>query len=454
MIRPWQGQGQVPASLLSTVVALAAVVGEGSAAAQHSRRTAHKAKPEPTRTAQRKPTDRSPQSDRGLTRRTYTLAAALKRFKRRAPAVVAARRRARGLRSASGLAARFTNPSLDYDQELVFPLATQEVVSLRLPVPLGGRLTRARDVARRQARLATARVEQLLASGGVGFAKKYFGLLQLHRLRKLRQKSLVEHRDLAKRMAARAKGGGIAGIIATRLELEVRRRGFALERLRERLDRLGRTLALAIGDRRAILVPSGVLLPPASPPPLQSLGAKLRVSSTQRLLRLTLDVRRAQERLARARRWPDLGLSLGYMRQQSPQPDRRVSHGLVFGLSVPLPFFSSNKRAVRIAQLRGQSAAWKVKVRRQNDRVLLHDAHGRAARARKRCARYLARVVKRLPALLRGVRVAFDGGGALSGLLESLAAVDTMREGGLKLALEARLQTLRLHELAGTLPNR
>jgi len=368
--------------------------------------------------------------------------------------VVAARRRARGLRAASGLSARFTDPSLDYDQELVFPLATQEVVSLRLPVPLGGRLTRAREVARHQARLAKARVEQLLASGGVGFAKKYFELLQLHRLLKLRKKSLAEHRDLAKRMAARAKGGGIAGIIATRLELEVRRRGFALERLRERLDRLGRTLALAIGDRLAILVPTGVLLPPASPPPLQSLGAKLRASSTQRLLRLTLDVRRAQERLARARRWPDLGLSLGYLRQQSPGPDRRVSHGLVFGLSVPLPFFSSNKREVRIAELRSQSAAWRVKVRRQNDRVLLRDAHGRAARTRKRHARYRGRVLKRLPALLHGVRVAFDGGGALSGLLESLAAVDTMREGGLRLALEARLLNLRLHELAGTLPTR
>jgi len=449
MIR--QCQGQVPASLLSSIVGIfsfavavaVAIVGGPEATAQPAPTRTAPASTAPASTALRKPSER-----------TYTLVAALKRFKLQAPSVVAVRQRALGLRAASDLTARFTNPSLDYDQELVFPLATQEVVSLRLPVPLGGRLTRAREVARSQARLAQTRVTQRQASGGVGFAKKYFELLGLHQLLKLRIKSLAEHRDIAKRMAARAQGGGLAGILATRLELEVRRRGFALEQLRERLLRLGRRLALAMGDKQDILVPTGALLPPSPPLPLPSLGAKLRTSSNQRLLRQTLDLRRSQERLAKARRWPDLGLSLGYMRQQSPQPNGRASHGLVFGLSVPLPLFSSNRREVRIAQLRRQSAAWKVKIRRQTDHVLLRDALGRTLRSRRRHARYLARVLKRLPALLHGVRVAFNGGGALSGLLESLSAVDKMREGGLKLALEARLQTLRLHELAGTLPKR
>ena len=368
--------------------------------------------------------------------------------------MLAARRRAHGLSAAAGVTARFANPSLDFDEELVFPLATQEVLSLRLPVPLGGRFARAREVARRKARLAAAQVEQLIASGGIGFARKYYELLRLHELKALQLRSMVEHRDLSQRMAARAKGGGLAGIVATRLELEVRRRVFALERLQERLDRHGRTLALAIGDRNAILIPTGELLPPASLASLETLGTQYTVSSTRRLLELTLDVRRAEERLARARRWPDLGLSLGYIRQQSPQPDRRVAHGLVFGLSVPLPLVSDNRHEVSIARLRRQSAAWKIKVRREDDDLLLRDAHGRALRARERYARYQAQVLVQVPALLQGVRVAFDGGGSLSGLVESLAAVDTLREGALDMALDARLHTLRLHELAGTLPGR
>ncbi|MFH2009245.1 MAG: TolC family protein [bacterium] len=386
-------------------------------------------------------------------RRTYTLSAALERFERQSPRLVAARMRARGLSSAAGVSASFANPSLDYDQELVFPLATEEVIRVKLPIPLGGRFARKREVAQRQARLARAQVTQLSATGGVGFARRYFELLRLHRLLTLRRQSLREHRELLKRISARAAGGGLAGIVATRLELEVRRRRFGLEGLRERIDRLGRTLALAIGDREQILVPTGALLP-SEPPPLQTLRSKLDRSSTQRLLRLTLEVHRAEERLAQARRWPDLGLSLGYIRQQAPQPDRQVSHGLVFGLSLPLPLFSSGRREVRVARLRSRGAAWQLKVRGDNSRVLLRDAHGRAARARERWTRYRVGLLKRLPELLRGVRVAFDSGGALSNILESLAAVDALREGGLKLALEARLHTLRLHELAGTLPRR
>lgn len=367
--------------------------------------------------------------------------------------MVGARLRARGLASASGLTPRLTNPSLGYDQELMFPLATQETVSLSLPIPLGGRLARRREVARRRARLARARVGQLSTTGGVAFARRYFKLLRLHRLLKLRRQSLTEHRDLAQRMAARARGGGLAGIVATRLELEVRRRRFALERLRERLDRLGRRLALDLGDRQGILVPTGTLLPPP-PPALATLGARSRVSGTSQLLRMALDLRRAEARLARARRWPDLGLSVGYQRQQSPGPDRQISHGLVFGLSVPLPLFSSNRQAVRLAEVRSQSAVWRIRVYGKNSQVLLRDARGRALRARQRHARYRAAVLSRLPKLLQGVRVAFDGGGALAGLLEGLAAVNRLREGGLELALEARLQALRLHELAGTLPTR
>lgn len=387
-------------------------------------------------------------------RRTYTLAAALGRFARQAPTVVAARLRARGLASAAGLSARFTNPSLEYEQELVFPLATQEAVSLKLWVPLGGRVARRREVARSQARLAKSTVGRLSAQGGVAFARKYFALLRLHRLIKLRRQTLQEHQDLAKRMTARAQGGGLAGIIASRLELEVRRRRFAVETLRERADRLGRRLALALGDGGSILVPAGTLVPPSAPAALTTLHAKLRTSGARRQLRTLLAVRQAEERLARAQRWPDLGLSVGYLRQQPTGPDPRVAHGLIFGLSVPLPLFSSNRKAVRLAELNSRLVRWRIKVHRNRGQVLLQDAHARALRARKRHARYRSTVLGKLPRLLQGVRVAFDGGGALSSILESLAAVGKMREAGLGLAFATRTSALALHRLLGTLPRR
>ena len=159
---------------------------------------------------------------------------------------------------------------------------------------------------------------------------------------------------------------------------------------------------------------------------------------------------RTRAELARSVRWPDLDLWLGYIHQRTPAPERGHSHGFAVGLSWPLPFSRENRAEEQIHREAARSAAWRLRLHRQNASAALGQTWKQLVRAQQRLKTYRREVVPRGPALLKAAWTAFLGRGPLADYLEAHAATEDIGRTELTLQEESRRLALELGRLSGT----
>lgn len=158
---------------------------------------------------------------------------------------------------------------------------------------------------------------------------------------------------------------------ATRIELM--QSAAELSAARMRLATLG-----GKGTGLAAISVTGSLESPAPPPPLPQLERVLHTAPTLARARIEVERRQALSQLERARRNPDLTVSLGTKRDEAL--GRRQA---IIGLSVPLPLFDRNQGNVHEALMRADKARDELAAAEHRIAAELRQAHARLESARQ-----------------------------------------------------------------------
>ena len=246
---------------------------------------------------------------------------------------------------------RLPNPRLQLSNETDAPFGNEGEYSLSAgfaqQFPIGGRLSRATEVARVDVARALAEVnvaEQELV-GNV--ATDFDAIVVLDQKIVLHDELVALEASLVSASRARQKVGEVSELDVNAAELE-------LERLREERVALAGERAAAIRTLAGLMglaadaAPVIDSTPPAvvELPPLAQLSREaLERRPDLRLLALSADRAGAERALARASAWEDWDVTLGVRQDHRvilgtpPQPTDRA---LMFSLSVPLPLFNDN----------------------------------------------------------------------------------------------------------------
>lgn len=307
-----------------------------------------------------------------------TLAEAIAEALRRHPELAAARRELEAAAAAREQAGVLPNPVLGVELEDTRRETRTTTVLLTQPIELGGK---------RASRVAAAAVGESLADAQLASRRievraavtaAFFEALVAGERVRLGEASLQLARSASEAVAKRVGAGRIPPIDDTkarvveagvRLELEQARsrQQIGLQRLRAAMGNPG-----APADRLEGRLDS---LPP--PVDFAELDGRLEGSPAIRQARLETERQGTLAVLERARRMPDLSISLGAMRSQE---DGRTK--AVIGLSMPLPVFDRNDGALREALRREDKAREEAKALVLRARADAFDAHRRQAALR------------------------------------------------------------------------
>jgi outer membrane protein TolC len=262
----------------------------------------------------------------------------------RSPMLRAANAAARAADARIGPTTRLPDPQLQIasmNRQLpgfgLDPVLGMNQVQLMQMIPLGGRLGHSAEVARGQARAASAEAAETRLTQRAAVARQFFALYRLDRSLQVAEES----RDVVRRLLATAEGmyrvgrGRQADLL--RAQVEVARMGEEITRMR--------AMRVAEGARLNGLLdrPGSDTLPT---PELPALTAVLpSVDSLVTLARATrpmlaaatsrVEAAKAEEARAKGEMWPDLTVGVVYgQRRMETETDRMLS--LMVGATVPL----------------------------------------------------------------------------------------------------------------------
>jgi cobalt-zinc-cadmium efflux system outer membrane protein len=311
-----------------------------------------------------------------------TLEEAIERAERMHPELAESRALVEAARGRADQAGRFPNPEAIARIEEA-PLNSrnrgeaQILAGVAQPVPLGGRLSKAREAERmeqelRFKELAVRRLE-IRRRVHSAFATALFQTRAFQT-----QTVAAEGADkIAALTRARVEAGDAPPADLARAEMELHRATVERNRSASLHDQALFALAAAIGEPG--LAPgslAGTLEAALEIPALQSLTADLASHPLATAAEAAIRMRRAWVEVAKAERIPDIQVELLYRR---PQDGR--DHAFDVGLSVPLPLFDRNRGRIREARAE-LDAAEARSAAAKNDLVLrFREAHARLATA-------------------------------------------------------------------------
>lgn len=280
------------------------------------------------------------------------------------------------------------------------------VAGIAQPIPLGGRLGKAReagllerevsarglDVTRRDLR---KRVQGAFATA-------------LYQERALQVQGEIARNTEALVATTRARvdaGDAVPGDLA-RAEMELTRAMVEVQRGRSLWEQAVIALAAAIGDARLKVGSLAGGLDVASDiPALESLAAN--VSSHPEMLQASagLSASRARIDLARAERIPDVRVEALYHRLDGTREDT-----FDVGLSVPLPLFDRNQGRVREARAEAAAAEARARMAENDLNLRLRESHARLTAALGNARAFQTEFLPRADAVLRSAESRYAAG--------------------------------------------
>lgn len=372
----------------------------------------------------------SPPSSAGAGSETaaLTLHEALQRARRVSPELAAARHEVEAAEGARVQAGALPNPTLEALWEDQRRETRTTTFTLSQPIELGGKRQARTEAADRAIDIAHAQLEARLTDVEASVTSAFFAALVARERMALAQTSL----EVAQRGRDAAGKRVVAGKISPVEETKARvaEAGVRLELVQAQGE--WRTalnlLRASIGPGLAIERLDGNALRIPQPPSAEEVA--FRVESAPAVKEARLDVRRlrALADLERARRIPDVTLTVGAKRAEELARNQAV-----VGISIPLPIFDTNRGNLQEA-LRRQDKAEDVAL------VTELRIRSEAQAARQRFVTALAEVVSLREEVLPGAQSAFEAAtrGFELGKFAYLEALDAQRT-----LLQSRSQYLR-----------
>lgn len=335
-----------------------------------------------------------------------TLQQAIATALERHPEMAAARHAREAAAAARAQADVRANPTLDMEVEDTRRATRTTTVRLTQPIDLGGQRAARVDAAERAEAIAQAQITARRIELRSAVTAAYFEALIADECVRQAQASL----DLARRgteaVGKRVEAGKIAPIDDTkarvaetgvRLELQqaATQREISLARLQAEMGQP--EVAITRLDGRV----------DALPPEMSSdaLASRMEGAPALREARLEVDRQRALARLERARRVPDLAVSLGAMRAEDEGRTKAV-----IGVSIPLPFFDRNEGALREALRRTDQADATAAALALKLRADVYDAHARQRALRTQITSLQRDVLPGAEAAYEAARTGFELG--------------------------------------------
>ncbi|ANH67512.1 TolC family protein [Mitsuaria sp. 7] len=283
---------------------------------------------------------------------SLTLSAAIERALTSHPRLRAAAFEVEAADGAVQQAALPPNPSLGLEQEDTRRETRTVTVLLSQPLEIGGQRAARTALARRGRDISQAEFDALRAEVRADVVQAFFAALVAQERVTAAEESLRIAGGGADATARRVAAGKLAPNDETRAR--VAEATARIERRQAQADRLAarHALAAAVGMDEALIGPLDG--DPASLPALPAeTDVARRLADAPVLRRARLEVERAQAAydLERARRIPDVTVTLGAKRAQEIGRNQAV-----IGVSMPLPLFDRNQGAQREALKRRQAA--------------------------------------------------------------------------------------------------
>lgn len=323
------------------------------------------------------------------------------------PALRAAGEGVAAARAALTQAGAWPNPEVEASWTDDFAFASEGErsgeIGLAQPVPVAGRIKRARDVARADLDIS--------ASDAVDLARRLIGeaqaaavsILALDRAIAARSQVIEATRDLARTSTQRWKAAEASEAEVNLLEIEVS----SLDQEREilELERLAMRIALNRLMNRAPDAPfvlEGNLEAPLFDGPSAQLLMEESLRRRPDVARLQLEAEKAhaEVRLARAERWEDWTIGAGYQRDVSVIDDAGVAlrdrdNLLALSVSAPLPLWNRNRGRIAAALAGQRAAAARLAALEQSVKAEVTTAFERVAQLRLVTATYQASILPR-----------------------------------------------------------
>jgi cobalt-zinc-cadmium efflux system outer membrane protein len=280
------------------------------------------------------------------------------------------------------------NPEFSYLREG----SDTRTVQVTQAVELGGKRSARIGLADRQRQLAVDALAVQRAALRADVTAAYLEALLASQRVELAQAAVDLAAQAASAAARRVAAGKISPIEQTRSGVAEAAARLELTQANATLSLARRKLAALWSDPNPSVRPSGsdpvlgfaeLIAPPESArPPLQELLARLEDGPALRHARATIAYAEAQSKLERAKRVPDLTLTLGNKREAA-DPSRTQT---VAGIAIPLPLFDRNSGNVLATLRRADQARDQLEAERLRLREAVADAWQRAEVAHSQLA--------------------------------------------------------------------
>jgi cobalt-zinc-cadmium efflux system outer membrane protein len=255
-------------------------------------------------------------------------------------------------------------------------------VQLTQPIETGGKRDARIGAAQAERALARAVLDAKQAQLRADTSSAFYALLAAQARLELAEASAALGAQALTAAAARVAAGKNSPVDEARARIAVSGATLELAQARGELDQARETLAgLWGGDAQALAPIEGQLAQLPDSAPLAAMLERLAGAPGVARARLELQRREALGRVERARRMPDLAVTLGSKKDE--QFGRRQA---VFGLALPLPLFDRNQGRMAEAARRTEQARAELGAAQAALATELRIAHGRLAVARSQAA--------------------------------------------------------------------
>ncbi len=331
-----------------------------------------------------------------------------------------------GIRQQAGA---YPNPELSYLQEDTQRATRTVTLQLNQPIELGGKRGARVAAAERGYAIATEDLAARRLAVRAAVTASYFDALAAQERVRVADEALELAGRATRAAALRVKAGKVAPIEETKAR--VAEAGVQVDANQARSELRGAQARLAAllgqGQPRALVLDGRLDALPTAPT-LEDMQRQVENAPALRRARLEIERRMALTDLEKARRIPDLTLSLGAKREEALGRNQAV-----IGVSIPLPLFDRNQGNLLEALKREDKA-------REELKSAQFQVFADAVQARERLESARMQAESLALQMLPGAQSAYEAAvkGFELGKFSFLEALDAQRT-----LLEARVQALR-----------
>jgi outer membrane protein, heavy metal efflux system len=273
-------------------------------------------------------------------------------------------------------------------------------------VPLGSRLSKAREVERLEHERRSAELDLKRREVRKRVHAAFATALYQERAYQTQTEIVRSVEKATGTTKARFESGDALREDVARAEMELARAKVELKRAESLHNHALTTLRAAIGDSQArIRSLAGDLDVVFDVPAVESVAAQMTSHPANVAAEAALRVQIARVDLAKVERIPDVKVELLYRRLEAEKRD-----AFDVGLSIPLPIFDRNQGRVREARAEVEAAQARSRATQNDLNLRLHEAHAQLTTALTNSATFKTEILPRADIVLKAAEARYAAG--------------------------------------------